>query len=78
MALIHAPMLKKPSPWHLRINLFTKQRAFNVSRISDLKSFDIHYTSFPRVPYELLSSIKNILDAIVFSIYFHFHHAPFS
>ena len=47
------------------IHLFTKQIAstFNVSKIVDQKSFDIHDTSFPHAPYKLLPSIKNILGA---------------
>ena len=36
---------------------------FDVSRIVDLKSFDIHYTSFLHAPYKLLPSNKSILCA---------------
>ena len=45
------------------IHSFTKH---NVSRIVDLKSFDIHRTSFPHAPYKLLPPNKNILGACHF------------
>ena len=49
------------------IHSFTKQI---VPRIVDLKSFDIHDTSFPYAPYKLLPFIKNILGAHRFFSFF--------
>ena len=59
---------------------------FTCSKISiisdyryDLKSFDIHYTSFPHAPYTLLPPNKDSLDACNFCLcfYFHFHRILF-
>ena len=61
-----APTLEKPSPWHL----FTHLLNFNVSRIVELKSFDIHYMSFPHESYKLLPDHKNILGARQFFFLF--------
>ena len=58
---------RKPSPWHLFIHLLTNS-TFNVSRIVDLKSLDIHGTSIPHAPYKL-PSIKNIFLLLSFSSY---------
>ena len=62
-----------PSPWHLFTHLLTNS-TFNVSRIVELKSFDIHYMSFPHAPYKLLPSIKNILGTRCFFFYFLSHN----
>ena len=46
-----------------------------------LKSFDIHDTTFPHVPYKLLPTTKNILGArrffSLFLCFFHFHRTLF-
>ena len=65
---VRAPMLKKPSPWHLFTRLLNKWY---------LQC--IHYTSFLHVLYKLLPPNKNILGARhFFSVsLFHFHHTLF-
>ena len=49
------------------------------SRIGDLKSFDIHDTSFLHAPYKLLLSIKKYFRCLLFFLVslFHFHHTVF-
>ena len=60
------------------IHSFTKHYStFNVSRIDELESFDIHYTSVPQSPYKHPPSIKNILGARRFFSLFHFHRTLF-
>ena len=68
MAPVRAPTLKKPSPWHLFTHLLNKS-TFSVSRIIDLKSFDIHYMSFIN---SFLPSKSNILGACHFFFLFSF------
>ena len=73
MGAVRVPTVEKPSPWHLFTRLLTNS-IFNVSRIDELESFDIHYTSVPQSPYKHPPSIKNILGArCFFSSLFHFH-----
>ena len=60
---------RKPSPWHLFTRLLNKYSTFNVSRIVDSKSFDIHYLSFPHVPYKHLPPNKSILGTHRFSLF---------
>ena len=64
------------------IHSFTTQTnsTFNVSRIVDLKSFDIHGMSSLNAPYKFLPSIKIILGTHHFflsTFYFHFHRTLF-
>ena len=49
-----------------------------VSRIFHLKSFDIHSTSFPHVPYKLLPPIKKYFRRLSFFFLFHFHRTLLS
>ena len=61
--------------------IYYTNSTFNVSRIVELKSFDIHYTSFPHEYYKLLPDHKNILGGrrffFLFVCFFHFHRTLF-